>query len=361
MAKKKPADEALKKSRYLSQQDVPSCSLSKALRIAQTIADNYAKAPTKPLRVAEAMQVQPASGPFRMLCGASIAYGLTDGGGFSDVISITPLGKRIVAPVKEGDDFAAKREAMLQPRVVREFLTKYNNSRLPSEMIAKNVLEEIGVPKDRTEQTLAFILEGARDVGFLRDVKGQPYVDLESTPLSSPPLSPEAPVAEVDDAIVDGRPPASNGTATVKSVTASSNRVFITHGKNKDIVTQLKELLTFGKFEPVVSVEHETVSKPVSDKVLDDMRSCYAGIIHVGTEMRLLDSDGKEHKILNPNVLIEIGAAMALYGRRFILLVEQGVSLPSNLQGLYEVRYTGDKLDYESTMKLLKAFNDFKN
>lgn len=51
---------------------------------------------------------------------------------------------------------------------------------------------------------------------------------------------------------------------------------------------------------------------------------------------------------------------MALYGRRFILLVEKGVSLPSNLQGLYEVRYEGAKLDYEATMKLLRAFNEFR-
>lgn len=109
-----------------------------------------------------------------------------------------------------------------------------------------------------------------------------------------------------------------------------------------------------------MSVEQETVSKPVPDKVMDDMRSCAAAIIHVGTEQRLIDPDGKEHRILNPNVLIEIGGAMALYGRKFILLVEKGVSLPSNLQGLYEVRYEGDRLDYESTMKLLKAFNDFR-
>jgi predicted nucleotide-binding protein len=94
---------------------------------------------------------------------------------------------------------------------------------------------------------------------------------------------------------------------------------------------------------------------------MDDMRSCAAAIVHVGTEMKVLDEEGKEFRMLNPNVLIEIGASMALYGRRFILLVEKGVTLPSNLQGLYEVRYEGSKLDYDATMKLLKAFNDFKN
>ena len=47
--------------------------------------------------------------------------------------------------------------------------------------------------------------------------------------------------------------------------------------------------------------------------------------------MTLLDSEGKEHKVLNPNVLIEIGAAIGLHGKRFILLVEEGTELPSNL------------------------------
>ncbi|MEJ1961585.1 MAG: TIR domain-containing protein [Gammaproteobacteria bacterium] len=73
-----------------------------------------------------------------------------------------------------------------------------------------------------------------------------------------------------------------------------------------------------------------------------------------------MDAGGTERRMLNQNVLIEIGAAMALYGRKFILLVEKGATLPSNLQGLYEVRYEGGKLDYDSTMRLLKAFNDFR-
>ena len=108
-----------------------------------------------------------------------------------------------------------------------------------------------------------------------------------------------------------------------------------------------------------MSVEHETVLKPVPEKVLEDMRSCQAAVIHVAPEGVLADQNGTLVPQINGNVLIEIGAAMALYGRRFILLVEDGVKLPSNLQGLYEGRYTGDSLDGFATMKLLKAFNDF--
>lgn len=137
-------------------------------------------------------------------------------------------------------------------------------------------------------------------------------------------------------------------------------RVFITHGKNKEFVEPIKQLLSFGEMEAVVSVEKQSVSQPVPDKVMNDMRNCGAAIIHVEDEMTLIDSEAKEHVVLNPNVLIEIGAAMALYGKRFILLVKDGVKLPSNLQGLYEVRYTGPNLDGGATIKLLQAINEMK-
>lgn len=137
-------------------------------------------------------------------------------------------------------------------------------------------------------------------------------------------------------------------------------RVFISHGKNKAFVDPIKELLKFGQLEAVVSVEKSTVSQPVTQKVMNDMRSCGAAIIHVDSERKLMDVDSKEVVALNENVLIEIGAAMALYGERYILLVKDGVKLPSNLQGLYEVRYAGEKLDGNETIKLMSSINDMK-
>ena len=141
--------------------------------------------------------------------------------------------------------------------------------------------------------------------------------------------------------------------------TARKNRVFITHGKDRKILAQVKEIVAFGKFEPVVALEHETGAKPVPEKVMDDMRTCGAAVIHVSTEGVLLNEKGNQIPRINENVLIEIGAAMALYGNKFVLLVEEGVALPSNLQGLYVCRYEGDELNMSATMKLLKAFNDF--
>jgi predicted nucleotide-binding protein len=138
-------------------------------------------------------------------------------------------------------------------------------------------------------------------------------------------------------------------------------KVFVSHGKKRDLVPQLKEFLEIAEFEPVVSVERESVSKPVPEKVMDDMRSCSAAIIHVDGDREVTNDKGEKETLLNENVLIEIGAALALYRRRFILLVQNGAKLPSNLQGLFEVRYEGEKMDAEAALRLLKSLKDLKN
>jgi len=367
MAKPKPTPKAApnKKERtYVSQSDVPLFSIDKALRIPQAIRDNYGNGPAKPLEVAKALQVTPTSSGFRMLTGASIAYGFTEGGWNAAQISLTPLALKILKPTTETDTLDGKRAALLKPRVIKEFLAKYNDNAIPRDDIALNVLEDLKVPKDRAEDVLAMIVEGASSVGFLDDIKGKKYVNLKGT--TAPPTT-EEPGDETNEASGDhdedkGPPEKPKITVAVaaKSTDVRLSRVFISHGKNRAFIDPIRELLKFGQLEAVVSAEKSTVSQPVTQKVMNDMRSCGAAIIHVDSERKLMDVESKEVVALNENVLIEIGAAMALYGERYILLVKDGVKLPSNLQGLFEVRYTGDKLDGNETIKLMNSINDMK-
>jgi hypothetical protein len=173
----------------LSQEDVPAYSLDQALRVPQAIADGYAYKPTRPLNVAGVMKMSPSSSHFRMITGAAVAYGLTAGAAQAPEIGITPLGMRIVRPTSEGEDLTAKREALLRPKVVGEFLRDYDGAALPSETIAKNVLQEKGVPSDRLDDVLTLILEGAEAVGFLKVISGKRYVDL-ATPAGQPEKAP---------------------------------------------------------------------------------------------------------------------------------------------------------------------------
>ncbi|MFZ3352215.1 MAG: TIR domain-containing protein, partial [Xanthobacteraceae bacterium] len=238
-----------------------------------------------------------------------------------------------------------------------------------SDVIAGNVLRAMGLPPDRTESALQILKENGRYAGIIRETPTGPFINLDSPGVPAPTATPDLPEQGALDALEAGAmgdaAKAAESTASAAlhahpPVSAKTNRVFISHGKQKAIVIQIKELLAFGNFEPVVSVEREATAIPVPEKVFEDMRSCGAGVIHVGAEGKYLDPDGNELTKLNDNVLIEIGAAMALYGKKVILLVERGVTLPSNLQGLYRCDFEGDKLEYESTMKLLKTFSQFR-
>jgi predicted nucleotide-binding protein len=363
-----PGSRGNARQTYVSQSDVPRYSIQEASRVAQAIADNFASAPTKPLLLAAALDLNLNSSHFRMLVGASTAYGLTSGAWNSDTVYLTDLGRRFAGGSSDSTKVAALREGLLKPRVVGAFLNRYNNARVPNEKIALSVLGELGVAPDSGAHTLKLIIEGATELGLLREIKGAKYVDIDAASSSVVITTDSSEVQALgenrDDDGSAKLVPTSQAAPTATTETARqnvvNNRVFITHGKNVEIVNQLKELLTFGNLIPIVAAEHETISIPVPEKVMDETRTCSAGIIHVGKEIKLLDQGGKEHVFLNQNVLIEIGAAMALYRRRFILLVERGAALPSNLQGLYEVRYEGSRLDYQATMKLLKAFNEFR-
>jgi predicted nucleotide-binding protein len=341
----------------VSQSELPSHKFSEALKIARALIDNFAGAPTAPHDIAMSLNVSPTSSNWRYLSGAAVAYGLTTAGYNADRIGLTDLGRRIVAPTEDGDDKIAVVEAILKPSILGNFFQRYDKNKFPRDEIAKNVLAELGVPRDRLQASFEILVANGKDHGIIRETKTGPFVAVQiarnrdAVPFAHNDDEP----AKADDNVL----PIPVDPARAMN-NAMNNRVFISHGKNKKIVDQLKTVIGYGNFQPVVSVENETVSKPIPQKVLDDMRSCSFAVIHIDDEQELLDKEGNKHIHLNQNVLIEIGAALALHKDRFVLLVKDGVQVPSNLQGLYQCRYSGETLDFDATMRLLKAFNDFR-
>jgi len=369
-------NRASEKRVYFKQADFPQTILQQTQKIASALVDNFAGKDGSPPDIALAIGISPTSSAWPALAGSSIAYGLTEGGVNANKIKLTLLGRKLVAPEQEGDDLTARREAIMKPRISKEFFERYRRAKFPNDTIASNVLRTLGIPPNRVQSAIEIIKANGRYAGIIRETPTGPFVNLDSPGVPAPTATPPLPEHDADEANVganesgsetqapkSGTPPAIlqvGPTSTTPSFDPKSNRVFISHGKQKAIVTQIKELLAFGNFDPIVSVERESTAIPVPEKVFEDMRSCGAGVIHVGAEGKYLDRDGNEHIKINDNVLIEIGAAMALYGKKVILLVERDVPLPSNLQGLYRCDFEGDRLDYEATMKLLKTFSQFR-
>lgn len=353
-----------KQQQRVSQSVVPAVSFFQALRLAQAIWDELAGEGGRPIDVAAAMKVQPSGGTWRLICGAAIAFGLTEGGYIASEIKLLPLGRRCVAPEEEGDDQSAMVEAFLKPSVAGVFFERYDGKKFPSDQIGPNVLTGLGLSKDKAVSAYSLLSSDAERLGIIQLIKGERYVNLKarksSSSLNADFEDDPIPVFPVLD-----EPPPEAPTITPKFDTINApndvKRVFITHGKDKAIRDQIEEIVKYGGFDPIVSVKTESLAKPVPHKVMDEMRSCDAAVIHVGIEQQVTDTSGNIVDLVNQNVLIEIGAAMALYGQKFVLLVEDGAMLPSNLQGLYECRYSGSELGMTATMKLLKAFNEFKS
>jgi hypothetical protein len=360
-------DSAHSAKRRRVNSDFPKFSLEDALRVAVAL-DRNAGRPMPPLETAMAMGLSPGSSLFRDLLSTSMKYGLTKGTQRATNIELLPAGESVNAPKSVEERAETLVAAALTPPKFAAIFDHYKNAKFPEkEFFANTIVRQFGIPKEHAETCAKVFRENMAFVGLLRDTSGGIWLAAapESTPAtataSAPALasvpdplnSDELPAESEDPVSVLPDPPAAVPEPALNS------RVFITHASNMKIVEQVKELLVYGKFEPIVAIEKPSTSKPVPDKVLDEMRACGAAVIHVEAEQLLHDDDGNERSVINPNVLIEIGAAMALYGRNFILLVERGIQLPSNLQGLYEVRYEGKGLDHEATMELLKAFNQF--
>lgn len=133
-------------------------------------------------------------------------------------------------------------------------------------------------------------------------------------------------------------------------------RVFIAHGKNLELVEQVKSALDVAGLRHEVADEDESPAIPVPEKVLQAMRRCTAAIICVTPEAARADS-----VTINQNVLIEIGAAFVLYDRRVVLVWDRALPVPSNLQGLYRCEVDGSALSWEEGLKLLRALRHFSD
>ncbi len=358
----------------LAQSFCPAVPIKEILRIPQAIKDNFAGQATPPLLLAEACKISPTSSNWRRYTGAAVAYGLISGGYNSKSIALTDLGERIVSPIIEGDNLLALKEAIMKPALFSKIYNTYNGNKLPKTDIACNILFKEGIPKEKQESTWQIIKDNAAEAGILRVISGNEYIHLETNSCQTKLPNSDINVSNISDVYADENtslpdevmermcitPPAEEPKAAPATEKRKPN-IFISHGKNNTIIVgQLKELLVYGQMEPVVSVERETTAIPVPDKVFDDMRNCNAGIIHIDFEKVTTDDKSGEYEKLNENVLIEIGAAIALYDKRVILLCKKGTNLPSNLQGLYRCEYEGNQLDYTATMKLLKTMQELR-
>lgn len=335
----------IEKRSRISQSDIPIYEVDDALRIPRAIIDNYGGRSATPIQIASALNMSPTSGTFRTLCGAALAYGLTSGGYNVKEISVEPLAKRILSPLTEGDDLTAKREAALIPRILGDFVRKYENSSLPRRDIAINVLVSMGVPRDRAESVHKMILDTADSIGIIKEIKDKKYIDLSGVPVAAKlgeEVSEEEIVSEIAEEPVKRIP-------EEKPVEKKLGQgIFVAHGKNRKPLDQLKRILDEFKVPYKVAVDEPNLGRPIGTKVKEIMGSCNCAILLFTADDEFFDKDGNSIWRPSENVVHELGASSYLYESRIVILKEEGVEFPTNFSDLGYISFKKDQLDTKS-------------
>lgn len=346
----------------ISQTDIPSVSLDEALRIPRGIFDQLGGSPSTPIEVGQVIGVQPTTGRFRNLAGAAVAYGITEGGAYADEIKVSDLGRRILKPTEEGDNLKASVEAILRPRITREFLTKYDGSPVPRQEIGRNVVEGLGCPASRSEDVLKLILESARGVGVITEINGKEFISLrvkksnqavvESDFNQTTTLDEDASV----EAVVEK---ASSTEQSPNSQVILGKGIFIAHGKDKAPLAQLRKILDKFKVAYKVVSEEAHSGRAIGEKVRDTLKECNCAILIFTPDELLFDKDGNELYRPSENVIHELGAAAYLYDRRIVILKHKKIDLPSNVKEIGYIEFDDSGLE-PKTMEILAELIELK-
>ena len=357
MSKETPEDKA--KSTQYVRRPVPFHSLEEALVVAKAIQDKNAGKPWKPILLANAIGIKSGSSNFREITSSSNKYGLTVGTWQSDFISLTPLGASITKPTKAEKEIKDRQEAVMKIEVLNKIYEYYKDNKLPSpnDKFFKNMLEtEFGVPADLVDETITLLIENGKFSNILRELQGSLCVIfLETPPEGEEVKKPEG----IAGAEIEATTPEAPSQALAQCPPPIANQIFVIHGKNRVPLEQLKKILKEPFEIPFkVALDEPHGGRPISQKVADLMKNCTSAIVIFTADEEYTDVKG--NKVFRPsdNAVYELGAASILYGKKIVILKEDGVTLSSDFSDLGHISFEKDRLDTKAT-DLMKEFLGF--
>lgn len=351
----------------------PTVKIDQAIEIPQAIRDNNAGKPMNRVLLAQAMGRSPSSSGFRMRISASARFGFTKGSYSSEAISLTPLGEQLTFPRDEAERLEAIRTAFRKIPLFGQLLQHFNNNKLPAPDFLANILNRppYSVNQDLAQEAAQIFLDSGRQIGYIRDIGGSPYVVIEAGPavmresesdgggtatdaIEAETSIPETPMngnglslgesAVLSETSVRG----SKVEESVRAGSSVTSQFFVAHGSKKAPLDQLKKILDGLGIPYVVAVDEPHSGRPVPKKVRDLIAACSAGIFIFSADERFLDQEGNE--VLRPreNVVYELGAASYAYENRIVIFKEKGVTFPSDFRDLGYIEFDEGNLEAKS-------------
>jgi hypothetical protein len=132
----------------------------------------------------------------------------------------------------------------------------------------------MGVPEARAGEILDMIMEGARSLALVQKINEKEYISLDGAggaTSEEESYDPAEPIEKLEEenresVATENLGPVLVSPTAVPVMDQANKRVFVTHGKNKEFIDPIKKMITYGKYEPVVAEEKQSVSKPARTK-----------------------------------------------------------------------------------------------
>ncbi|OFJ86121.1 hypothetical protein HMPREF2844_10860 [Neisseria sp. HMSC072F04] len=121
-----------------------------------------------------------------------------------------------------------------------------------------------------------------------------------------------------------------------KEMQTSSNKIFIVHGRDEHLRTQVENVLRALGLEPIILQEQANIGKTIIEKIEECTDVGFGIVLYTPCdEGRLKSEDGELKPRARQNVVLEHGYLMAKLGReRVCCLVSKNVEFPSDIQGI---------------------------
>ena len=127
-----------------------------------------------------------------------------------------------------------------------------------------------------------------------------------------------------------------DGLGLKKEMQTSSNKIFIVHGRDEHLRTQVENVLRALGLEPIILQEQANIGKTIIEKIEECTDVGFGIVLYTPCdEGRLKSEDGELKPRARQNVVLEHGYLMAKLGReRVCCLVSKNVEFPSDIQGI---------------------------
>jgi hypothetical protein len=142
------------------------------------------------------------------------------------------------------------------------------------------------------------------------------------------------------------------------AVPTGDARVYVSFSDNKKLTEQIMTMLEVDKFPYEVGQQKIGIDVPEGEGVSTAMKKCNAGIIFAAPDENVLLPNGQY--AMSPASLIELGAAIVLFGSNVVLLCDERVAMPQDLQGFEHYEFSGTELSWNAGVNLMKAVSRFR-